>query len=122
MRPLIDANLSPRIAVGLRDLGHDVLHVADVGLLHASDTEIASSAADAGRIIVSSDSDFGTILARTRGRAPSVVLLRHLNDTTPMRQMELIDAALTSGADALVTGAIVTVSRGRLRVRALPIE
>jgi predicted nuclease of predicted toxin-antitoxin system len=121
VRLLVDANMSPRVAVELKALGHDAVHVADVGLLKASDTSIADFGARERRIIVSGDSDFGTILARTGGDAPSVILLRHLNDISPMRQVELIQAALASGADALEGGAIVTVSRGRLRVRALPI-
>lgn len=121
MRLLVDANLSPRIAAALSDLGHDAVHVADANLLSASDVVIAEFAARDDRVIITSDSDFGTILARTGGSAPSVILLRHRNDTPPVRQVELIQSALAAGAEALAVGAIVTVSRGRLRVRALPI-
>jgi predicted nuclease of predicted toxin-antitoxin system len=121
VRLLVDANLSPRVADELTAVGHDAIHVADVGLLSGSDTSIADFCVGEHRIIVTSDSDFGTILARTGGDAPSVTLLRHLNDTSPMRQVELILVALASGAEALEGGAIVTVSRGRLRVRTLPI-
>jgi predicted nuclease of predicted toxin-antitoxin system len=32
MKLLIDANLSPRVAVGLRDAGFHAIHVADLGL------------------------------------------------------------------------------------------
>jgi predicted nuclease of predicted toxin-antitoxin system len=121
VRFLVDANLSPRVAKALGDLGHDAIHVVDAGLLSESDTTIAEFATNDARIIVTSDSDFGTILARTGGNGPSVILLRHLNDASPPRQVELIEVAIASGADALATGAIVTMSRGRLRVRNLPI-
>ena len=40
MRLLLDANLSPRLAEPLAAAGHDVVHVADVGLLRATDVEI----------------------------------------------------------------------------------
>lgn len=39
---LVDANLSPRVAGYLRDGGHDAVHVADVGLLSASDPVMLS--------------------------------------------------------------------------------
>jgi len=41
---LIDANLSPRVAARLRDHGHDAVHVADIGLLSASDKVILAHA------------------------------------------------------------------------------
>lgn len=121
MRLLIDANLSPRVAATLVEAGHDAVHVSEVGLLSADDTTIAALASTQRRIVVTSDSDFGTILARTGGASPSVVLLRHLNDTPPERQAELVQAALAASSDDLAVGAIVTVSKGRLRVRSLPI-
>ena len=120
MRLLIDANLSPRVAATLVEAGHDAVHVSEVGLLSADDTTIAALASTERRIVVTSDSDFGTI-ARTGGASPSVVLLRHLNDTPPERQAEIVQAALAASSGDLVVGAIVTVSKGRLRVRSLPI-
>jgi predicted nuclease of predicted toxin-antitoxin system len=71
--------------------------------------------------VVTSDSDFGSILARTGDRSPSVVLLRHHNDATSERQLELIETSLEAAAHELAEGAIVTVSRGRIRSRRLPI-
>ena len=121
MRLLVDANLSPRVAAALRAEGHDAVHVNEVGLLSADDVTIARKASADGRIVVTSDSDFGTILARRGGSSPSVVLLRHLNDTPPKRQAEIVLAALGSTADELAAGCIVTISKGRLRVRSLPI-
>lgn len=122
MKLLVDANLSPVVAAMLAaDGNNDVAHVADVGLLTASDTAIARYAAEHGRCVVTSDSDFGTILARTKATAPSVILLRHTNELTPVRQADLVEQALVLGAQALVSGAVVTISRDRIRVRDLPI-
>ena len=45
MRLLIDANLSPRVAAQLADMGFDAIHVADVGLLTAADEAILEYAA-----------------------------------------------------------------------------
>ena len=121
MRLLVDANLSPRVARHLHDAGHDAIHVAEVGLLTAPDLAIAAYAAADARVIITSDADFGSILARTRGHAPSVVLLRHHNDMTPERQTQLVETALAAASVDLGEGAIVTISRERLRVRRLPI-
>jgi predicted nuclease of predicted toxin-antitoxin system len=40
VRFVVDANLSPKVAGYLRDGGHDAVHVAEVGLLSASDPAI----------------------------------------------------------------------------------
>jgi predicted nuclease of predicted toxin-antitoxin system len=120
VRLLIDANLSPRVAAFLRDGGHDACHVVDVGLGSASDGEILAWAGSKDRIIVSSDSDFGALLARIGGTKPSFVLLRHLNQLTPDQQAELLRVNLPSVADDLSADAVVTFLRDRIRVRSLP--
>ena len=63
MRFLIDANLSPRLADRLRAVGHDAVAVRDVDLGSASDDEILDHAIADNRIVVSHDTDFGTLLA-----------------------------------------------------------
>jgi len=59
MRLLLDANLSPRVAQELRDAGYDVVHVADIDLLTATDAAIFERAAADGLVVVTADSDFG---------------------------------------------------------------
>jgi len=46
MKFLLDANLSPAVAAALNDAGYESSHVADVGLLRASDDEILEFAAE----------------------------------------------------------------------------
>ena len=41
MKLLLDANLSPEVARLLKEAGHDAIHVADIGLLTATDPETA---------------------------------------------------------------------------------
>ena len=48
MRLLLDANLSPRLIGVLAEAGYKAVHVAEVGLLAASDAEIFDAAVEGG--------------------------------------------------------------------------
>lgn len=77
MRFLIDNALSPLVAGGLRQAGHDAIHVRDYEIQSASDMEIFEFTAAHDRILVSADTCFGTLLAIWHDKKPSVILLRH---------------------------------------------
>ena len=122
MRFLVDANLSPRVAARLISAGFDSVHVTEVGLLTASDQAILDYAAENGLVIVSADTDFGELLALSRGAIrPSAVLLRSADRLTPDQQAALLAANLPAATDELKAGALVTIARGRVRIRSLPI-
>jgi predicted nuclease of predicted toxin-antitoxin system len=61
MRLLVDNALSPIVASGLREAGHDVVHAGDVGLQAADDETLLLLAEREERVIVSADTDFGAI-------------------------------------------------------------
>jgi Uncharacterized protein conserved in bacteria len=121
VRLLFDANLSPAVAHGLREAGHDSVHVADIELLTASDPVILQAAADQDRVLVTADADFGALLALSSLATPSVVLLRSADHMRPAEQADLLAANLPTVADALDESAIASLSRDRLRIRLLPI-
>ena len=122
MRFLVDANLSPRVATLLSGEGFESIHVGDVDLLTATDQAILDYAAANGLVIISADSDFGELLAVSRGAVrPSVVLLRSADRLTPDQQAAVLVANLAAVADELKTGALVSIARGRVRIRSLPI-
>jgi len=58
MKLLFDQNLSPRLPQLLADLYQGSVHVREVGLLDAQDSEIWAYAKLGGFAIVSKDSDF----------------------------------------------------------------
>ena len=121
MKLLLDANLSPEVGGRLKEAGHDAIHVRDIGLLTATDPEILRSAAKEERILLTADSDFGALLALGSLASPSVLLLRSADHLRPSEQAELIAANLPQIAEDLEKGAIVSLTRNRLRIRELPI-
>jgi predicted nuclease of predicted toxin-antitoxin system len=119
---LIDKPLSPRVAVGLRAAGHDAAHVLDYGMHAATAEAIFERAARESRVVVSADTDFGTLLALREATSPSVNLFRAASLRRADDQVALILVALPSTEAALRRGAIVILERHRLRLRDLPIR
>lgn len=120
MRFLVDAKLSPRVTARFRAAGHDAVHAGDEGLLTADDGTILAYAASSRRTLVSADADFAMLLAVGGHSAPSLLLLRSADRLTPEQQANLLLANLDAVSSDIESGAVVTIGRGHLRVRTLP--
>jgi predicted nuclease of predicted toxin-antitoxin system len=89
---LVDNALSPLLAKGLREKGHDAVHVR------------------------------GALLALTGERKPSLILFRRATGRRPDRQIALLLRNLADLNEPLLRGCVVVLDEGRIRLRELPVE
>lgn len=85
---------------------------------NAEDAAILKRAEADGRIVVTADTDFGTLVVLSGASKPSVITFR-TGVRSPFRQIATLRANLSTLEDDLETGAIVTIEEGRARVHRL---
>ena len=87
----------------------------------ARDAAIFARAASDQRVIVSADTDFGTLLANRDQRYPSVILFRGSGTRRPDQQISLLLENVSRVSEALEEGSVVVFEAERIRIRSLPI-
>ena len=122
MKFLLDQNVSPALVGLLADADHLAEHVRDLGMREAPDDVVLAAARDAEAVLISSDTDFGELLARSNANEPSVILLRRQEGRRASEIASLIVANLQAVADDLASGAIVVLDDDRVRIRSLPLQ
>ncbi|QDO88460.1 hypothetical protein FNH13_09000 [Ornithinimicrobium ciconiae] len=121
MRFLLDNNLAPALVALLSAAGYDTEHVREHEMQSAPDEEVLELARRTHRILISADTDFGMLLARTGAPDPSVILIRRSRARRANELAALLLANLDQVSEDLARGAVVVVTDTNVRVRQLPI-
>ena len=115
MNFLLDQDVYAITSNFLRDLGHDILTAADLGLSRAKDTELLARARQERRIFVTRDKDFGGLVF-VEHLGSGVILLRISPSKIAAVHQELKRILSLYTADEL-TSAFVVVEPGVHRFR-----
>ena len=97
----------------LTEGGHDVLSVLDVNQ-RATDEEIMALAVEERRILITEDKDFGELVFVRRLPHPCIV---RLVDMPVSEKLRAIRELIESHPDAMREGALIVVTRNRVRIR-----
>ena len=119
---LADKNISHRLCAFLNNAGYEAAHVDQFSLGAAEDVAILDFARSGEWVIVTSDTDFGTLLAAQRATDPAVILTREVSTLRADDLARLLIVNLSAFDEALKTGAVVAISPRGIRVRRLPLR
>jgi predicted nuclease of predicted toxin-antitoxin system len=112
--------ISQSVAAWLKSQGHDATHLNDEGLYKLQDRSILEKAIDEKRIILTTDMDFGQLLALNKSKQASVIQFR-ASIFTPANIREKLTLLFEEFQDQLHENFIITIEDHRIRFRKLPI-
>jgi len=115
MKFLIDAQLPRRLALRLRDLGHDALHTLDLPLGNRTpDDELTELAQSENRVVVTKDSDF--VVSFWVRKQPPKLLLISTGNISNAELEALMVLHLSAIAEAFATHDFVELARTTMLV------
>ncbi|MEL7009090.1 MAG: DUF5615 family PIN-like protein [Cyanobacteria bacterium J06648_1] len=120
MRLLLDQGLLQSASSLLSKQGFETIHVAQIGMWAAEDSEIIHKAQEDNRVVVTLDADFHSILALNNFSFPSVIRIR-IERLKALSLSQLIVDVIYQCQEDLELGAAVTVEPNRIRIRRLPL-
>ena len=121
MKILIDMNLSPDWVAAFAANGIETIHWSSVGEHNAKDEEILDYARTNGYVVFTHDLDFGTILALTQTKSPSVIQVR-TQDVLPANLANVLIPVLRKYEAELNDGSLIVIDETKARVRILPLR
>jgi predicted nuclease of predicted toxin-antitoxin system len=120
MRLVLEQGVPRDAAALLRSLGHDCMHVGEIGMSNATDEEILAFSLERNAVVVTLDADFHAILAVSGAQGPSVIRMR-LQGLGAPEVVEVVRKVLASFEAELKRGSLVTVKALKTTCHRLPI-
>ncbi|MHA1228850.1 MAG: DUF5615 family PIN-like protein [Candidatus Hodarchaeales archaeon] len=121
MKYLIDMALSPKTVEFLKKKGYIAVRINEIfqekGI---EDIIIFNFAIKNDYCIITADLDFGEILAYTRSKRPSTIILR-LEDPRIEKVNKILAETLPKVQQAIKKGSIIVIQDKKIRIRELPI-
>jgi predicted nuclease of predicted toxin-antitoxin system len=108
---LIDAQLPPSLAEAWRRAGYEAIHVADIGLLTATDRQIWDETVARHAVLVTKDRDF-PLLRAARDDGPAILWVRVGNANNKVLIAQILRAT-PAMVDAIERGETVIEFIGR---------
>ena len=119
MRFLLDMGIAHSISIWLKNRGYDAIHLNDENLYRLPDSLILDKAIQEQRIIITTDMDFGHLLALNKLQQTTVIQFRTFI-FTPYNIREKLELLFKDFSN-LEGNYIITVEDERIRLRKLPI-
>ena len=119
MKILIDMNLSPTWVEVFERHGWHAQHWSSVGDPRATDSVIIDWARENEYLVFTHDLDFGTLLALTHAKGPSVIQIR-TQDVMPSHLEILVVQILKQYESQIKSGALISADEVKARIRILP--
>jgi predicted nuclease of predicted toxin-antitoxin system len=120
MRLILDQGVPRDAAALLRGLGHECIHLGEIGMSKSSDEDILAWSLERDAIVVTLDADFHTILAVSGASGPSVIRLR-LQGLGASEVAALVQQVLAGFEADLKSGSLVTVKARKTTCHRLPV-
>jgi len=117
MKFLLDQDVYAGTIIFLSNLGHDIVPVAQIGLARADDEDLLKTAQKQGRIFVTRDRDFGTLVF-VKALGAGVLYLRILPSTQNAVHSEL-ERVLDTYSEEELRKAFVVIEHDGHRFRRL---
>ncbi len=122
MNFIANMGISPRTVEFVRSLGHTAVHLHELGQDRLPDSAILSRAREQGAILLTSDLDFGDLLAASHAPLPSVVIFRLQPPMSAEKVNRYLLQVILDYSAELEAGALLSVNEARIRLRRLPIS
>jgi predicted nuclease of predicted toxin-antitoxin system len=117
---LLDMGIGQSVAVWLNTLGHDAKHLNDENLYDLPDEAIIEKAIAEKRIVITTDMDFGHLLAFDKTKQVPVIQFR-TSIFTSLNIRTKLDLLFKEFSNELEDDFIITIEDNRIRFRKLPL-